>query len=125
MWTQAIDKWGKSSEITDSLAEAHNNRSLVNLAIGRFSEGWQDYRLRQSVRGLNLPLEQNTLPDRLDGKRIFINFDQGLGDELFSLDFLTALEKETLKSRISHRKKSLKSSDAICLVNKSSPTISK
>jgi ADP-heptose:LPS heptosyltransferase len=40
-----------------------------------------------------LPLEQNTLPDRLDGKRIFINFDQGLGDELFFLRFFDRLRE--------------------------------
>ena len=83
----------KQGNFEDAITEAYNNRSLVYLASGLFAEGWRDYRMRQSVRELDMSLEQNSLPDRLDGKHILLKFDQGLGDEIFFLRFLDRLRE--------------------------------
>ncbi len=49
--------------------------------------------MRQSVRELDIPLEQDSLPDQIDGKHICVKFDQGLGDEIFFLRFIDRLRE--------------------------------
>jgi tetratricopeptide (TPR) repeat protein len=66
------------------LAAAH-----IHLGMGDWRAGWREYYWRQPV-----PLARPApapLPERLDGKRILLQHEQGLGDILFFLRFAPQL----------------------------------
>lgn len=59
------------------------------LAAGRWREGWKYYAWRDLED--DHQLSQKSLPDRLDGQRVQLVGEQGLGDVLFFLRFLSEL----------------------------------
>ncbi|MGC3979878.1 MAG: tetratricopeptide repeat protein [Steroidobacteraceae bacterium] len=72
--------------------DAFYNRGLLYLNLGRFGQAWHDiYHYHPTRRGVST-VHQPPLPARLDGKRVFVNRNQGIGDELFYLRFLPALK---------------------------------
>ena len=73
-------------------AGAYCNRALVNLMLGRFTEGWKDYLWRAGVDRRQAPRPRAPLPADLSGVGIVIRCEQGLGDELFFLRFARALK---------------------------------
>lgn len=102
----ALTCFRRALEIKPDYAEAHINLGFTLLLIGRFAEGWREYwwhippqdRLNYPV----LPLPDNPLftrkpgeflPSSLQGMRLTILGDQGLGDELFFLGFAKELKK--------------------------------
>lgn len=102
----ALTSFRRALEIRPDYAEAHNNLGFTLLLIGRFAEGWKEYRWHILPQDrLNypvLPLPDNPLfnrrpdellPFNLQGMRLTILGDQGLGDELFFLRFAKELKK--------------------------------
>lgn len=72
--------------------DALYNRALVDLSLGNFKRAWPDmYRYHPTRRAANA-VHLQPFPERLDGKRIFVNRNQGVGDELFYMRFLQALK---------------------------------
>ena len=71
-------------EVEPNNVEARWNRSHILLAMGRYEEGWRDYDYRVLLRSRPARL----LPyvewagEPLQGKRLLISAEQGLGDEL-------------------------------------------
>jgi tetratricopeptide (TPR) repeat protein len=63
--------------------------ALALLASGRWREGWAAYQSRPSVPARVVEM----LPQHLDGKRVALRAEQGLGDTLFFLRFASALEE--------------------------------
>ncbi len=59
------------------------------LAAGRWREGWKYYAWRDLEDGHQLA--EKSVPDRLDGQRVQLVGEQGLGDVLFFLRFLPQL----------------------------------
>ncbi|MBM3486566.1 MAG: tetratricopeptide repeat protein [Alphaproteobacteria bacterium] len=66
-------------------------RALALLLAGRYGEGFRDYRARGAIGAAAARFHRDVLPDRLDGRRLRIERDQGLGDEIFFLRFVPAL----------------------------------
>jgi len=66
------------------LAEAHWNLALVDLAAGRFAEGWNHYRFRPTA-------DRSRPPPTLADGTLTLVAEQGLGDQLFFLRFVPAL----------------------------------
>jgi hypothetical protein len=102
----ALDSYRKAIELEPDHAEAHNSLGFALLITGQFSEGWKEYwwrihpqeRHNYPVRALpDNPLftrmADELLPSNLQGIRIAILKDQGLGDELFFLRFTKELQK--------------------------------
>jgi Tfp pilus assembly protein PilF len=56
------------------------------LSLGEWREGWKEYLLRPMPLTVGLP-RTLSLPLRLDGKRVLLRSEQGLGDVLFFLRF--------------------------------------
>ena len=65
------------------------NLAMIDLAEGRFAEGWMNYLFRPGVDRMQTPLIE--LPDDLTGTIIEIADEQGLGDALFFMRFVPAL----------------------------------
>ncbi len=78
------------------LAEARFNRALLLLGLGRFAEGWADYRARVSGRAFRrcqATTDTPRLPLDMSGRRLRLESNQGFGDELFFLRFAPALKR--------------------------------
>jgi len=69
---------------------AKNNIGLLHLGQLELKEGWEFYRARSSIRNKQYSIPE-TLPNPLEGLNILLTKDQGLGDELFFLRFVTPL----------------------------------
>ncbi len=65
-------------------AAVHAELGRRLLAEGRFAEGWQEYAWRRGAPGVALSLE---------GRRVLLKPDQGLGDHLFFLRFAARLRR--------------------------------
>lgn len=72
----------------------HGPLGVTALAMGEWSEGWKYYCLYYRERRAPGSVPTLTpLPARLDGKRILLRPDQGLGDTLFFLRFADELQQ--------------------------------
>lgn len=79
-------------------ATARFGRATANLLLGRFRAGWEDYLARPSmVQGGRY--HRTPLPESLAGVQVLVEGDQGLGDEIFFLRFLAALEARGARVR--------------------------
>lgn len=67
------------------------NLALIDLAEGKFTDGWTNYLFRPSVDRSAAPLVE--LPQDLQGKTVEIVDEQGLGDSLFFLRFVPQLRE--------------------------------
>lgn len=79
-----------------ALAEARFNRALLLLGLGRFADGWADYRARVSGRAFRAShglADTPRLPSDMTGRRVRLLSNQGFGDELFFLRFAPALKR--------------------------------
>lgn len=72
--------------------ETRYHHALNALTLGDFKIGWHHYRLRPSMWSEDAPGVPELLYDLRD-KRILIERNQGLGDELFFLRFAPALKQ--------------------------------
>lgn len=81
-------------------ADAVMWRTMLNLALGRFSDGWPGYLARPTMRSLQVPnsmaacgkgYHRQILPADMSGATVLVERDQGLGDELFFLRFAKKL----------------------------------
>jgi tetratricopeptide (TPR) repeat protein len=66
------------------LAEAHFNRAMVVLAMGRFEEGWREYEWRWQCKHFVIGKAERAAWDGspLSGKTILLHSEQGIGDTL-------------------------------------------
>jgi len=68
--------------------DAHHMLALLLLALGEWRAGWEQYAWREQ-----LARPSAVLPARLDGKRLLLRAEQGLGDVLFFLRFAAGLRE--------------------------------
>jgi len=79
-------------------AEMHYNRSALNLLLGRFAEGWEEYewrtRTRQFANGREfpVPLWRGEIP--LTGKTLLVHHEQGVGDTIQFCRYIPFIERE-------------------------------
>lgn len=69
-------------------AEIRFSYALTQLLLGEWAEGWRNYAHRPNVTwSARYEMLREPLPADLSGKRILVQMDQGLGDELLFLRF--------------------------------------
>ena len=99
-YAQAIQSYQIAISIDPDHIRSHWNIAHCHLILGELSTGFQEYEWRwkhnelqnnQSQRKFNRPLWLGEFP--LDGKRILLHAEQGLGDTIQFIRFATALSK--------------------------------
>jgi hypothetical protein len=77
--------------------EANHSRSICLIGMGRLEEGFREYEIRNDVRFRDYVRHMTNAPlwrgESLDGKRILLVSEQGLGDELMFANILPDLSE--------------------------------
>lgn len=92
-YKEAETCWRKALSISPDSYDPHNNLGMLLLSNGQLSEGWTHHLYRPSLQhapSMRPPLLR--LPDDLNGCRILLRKEQGIGDELFFLRFAPLLK---------------------------------
>jgi tetratricopeptide (TPR) repeat protein len=92
-WDDAVACYDKAIALRPEFVDGKYYRSAALLAQGRFPQGWRDYLERYSMRGVPPSFHRTPLAKSLDGLRLFLVKDQGLGDEIFFLRFVPELKR--------------------------------
>ncbi len=99
---EARSHFDATLDVSPANPEAHWKRALTLLAEGNFVEGWREYEWRhhaQSFVGRNPPRLfpfPNWDGSPLDGKKILIHREQGIGDEImFASCYAEVVERAT------------------------------
>jgi hypothetical protein len=85
-WDASMDCYERAISLRPGFTEAHRNRAMLQLLLGNFEDGWQEYEWRRKMntseanRGFAQPLWLGDQP--LGGKTILLYGEQGLGDTL-------------------------------------------
>jgi hypothetical protein len=83
---RALKAYNRQLELGGDQASTRWNRSLANLALGNFQDGWRDYELRWQATPAAASRRNFTIPawtgEPLNGKALFIYAEQGLGDTI-------------------------------------------
>ncbi len=89
---EALNWCNQALTITPDFAEAHWNKALIQLKLGRYAEGWQEYEWRWQAPSFPSPRRTYSAPawqgEPLAGKRILIHAEQGFGDTIQFSRFL-------------------------------------
>jgi tetratricopeptide (TPR) repeat protein len=88
---EATTTYDRSIAIAPDGIEANFGNAVAHLTKARYGAGWRSYLHRDSMAGAPSGLHRDPLPDDLEGKRILVDMDQGIGDEIFFLRFAPAL----------------------------------
>lgn len=87
---EAAAHYTRALELNPGHPEARHNRAVAHLLDGAFEAGWRDYMHRPSVPA-DRRYRREALPADLSGRRVLLEKDQGLGDEIFFLRFAPPL----------------------------------
>ena len=82
---EALERYAQALELDPTDADIHVQRGMLLLQLGRFKEGWPEWQWRwrsqQSPHHRNFP-QPRWDGSPLEGKRILVHGEQGLGDEI-------------------------------------------
>ncbi len=87
----AKDAYAGALALDSEFQETRWNLAMLQVASGDCEQGWANYRFRPSVERDKHPMPQAPWPGDMSGRRVEIQAEQGLGDELFFLRFVQAL----------------------------------
>lgn len=90
----AIESFDAALAIDPGLAEAAWTRATVLLLLGRYAEGWPAFEARKRLNPERYPQGQGRpwRGEPLDGRRLFVQAEQGIGDSVQFLRYLPLLE---------------------------------
>ena len=92
---KALKQFDLAIEIDPENVLAHYNKAETLLKLGRFEEGWTEYEWRKKRKefGKRKFYKPLNLQENLEGKRILIYGEQGLGDTLHFVRYLKFLKE--------------------------------
>jgi tetratricopeptide (TPR) repeat protein len=91
LFEDALDSFHKTLSLSPDNPDIRMSLALLELSLGDYAQGWRHYVSRKSVRD-RAPVDPRDLAGDLDGKRILLVKDQGIGDEIFFLRFARLLK---------------------------------
>ncbi|WP_159101593.1 tetratricopeptide repeat protein [Acetobacter papayae] len=93
---EALSHFDSALALHPDDARFHFNRSVALLKAGDYAKGWQEHEWRHALPGHATMPDRATLPalkgtERLDGKRVLLVHEEGLGDTLMYLRYIPSL----------------------------------
>jgi tetratricopeptide (TPR) repeat protein len=98
LFEAALSHYQQAIALNPDYADAHLNRALLLFSLAKFEPAWSEHVWRPSkflyYKTLQKPFNKKLalLANNLQGKTIFLNGEQGLGDELFFLRYAPELK---------------------------------
>lgn len=91
----ALKFYDRALLLRPDYAEAHMNRALVWLSLGELQNGWADYEWRWKLKSLSSKMLPGPRWDGspLQGKRVLVRYEQGLGDTFHFVRYLADLKQ--------------------------------
>lgn len=89
---EAVTEYRTALKLSPDDRVVRGNLALTQLALGDFAHGWENYLTRTSVTEKEAGLARDPLTGDLNGRRLFVLRDQGLGDEIFFLRYVRELK---------------------------------
>lgn len=96
-FAEALDRYRQALAVKPDYATARWNKSLLDLRLGDFAEGWRGYEWRWRYEGF--PTPRRDLPQPLwlgdgpvEGKTVAVHWEQGFGDTIQFCRYLAMLE---------------------------------
>ncbi len=85
----------RAIELDPDYADAHFNLAFALLVAGEFREAWQEYpwHWKREGAGRRPFAPSDWSGTDLEGRRVFLHAEQGLGDEIFFLRFVPELKR--------------------------------
>src|SRR3989344_1499792 len=93
----ALQHYEKSIDLDRNFPDAHWNRSLILLLLGKYDEGWKEYEYRfkkkqpSDKRIFNKPKWYGSL---LNGKKTLVISEQGFGDNIQFIRYLPLIKEK-------------------------------
>jgi len=78
---------------TPEFQQAHHILGLMLLSLGEWGDGWRHFLWRAHRDPERARSRPAPLPERLDGSRVFLRAEEGIGDILFYLRFAPELQQ--------------------------------
>ncbi|MBU0958073.1 MAG: tetratricopeptide repeat protein [Nanoarchaeota archaeon] len=94
---KALENYDKAIELDSEFYDARWNRALIYLLTGKFKEGWKEYENRfkkekpSDVRDFGKPKWDGSV---LDGKRILVLCEQGFGDSIQFIRYVSLVKEK-------------------------------
>ncbi len=93
-YVSAMAGYQKTLQLRPDYPSARFSMSIMELSLGQFESGWANYRHRPNTFGQDFSrFPKHPLDADLTGQRLYIHYDQGIGDEIFFLRFAAELKR--------------------------------
>ncbi len=89
---EAVQNYQRALEIDPDHVDAHAGLANNLLADGQFANGWKHFLRRTSVLAIASHIDRAPFASDLDGTRVTVIADQGLGDQVFFARYIPALK---------------------------------
>lgn len=95
-YEEAIACYTKATGLKPGYYEALTARGMTKLLLGNYEEGWKDYsqRLNTDESFINLDTAKQWKGESLEGKKLLVIAEQGVGDSIEFGRYLPVLQKE-------------------------------
>ena len=97
---EAINDFDEAIKIKSDYADAYFYKSIIQLQNGDYINGWKNYEWRWNIKNFTSPIRDFKKPywdgkQSLNNKKILIHGEQGLGDQIQFIRYISLVKKLT------------------------------